>query len=153
MDAPSRSWIPRTPRLGTWDYRTPGIYFVTLNTKRRHRILSRVEYGEVLLSPLGCLVNTCWHEIPEHLPGVELGRFVVMPDHLHGILVLPRVGRSLSAVIGQFKAAVTRVASRDGVAFDPPLWQRSFYERILRTPREWWYHDRYILENPARWRD
>ena len=124
-----------------------------MNTKHRLRILSRVEAGEVFLSSLGHVVSACWHGIPEHVPGVELGRLVVMPDHLHGILVLPRVGRSLADVIGQFKAGVTRTARKEGIHFGPPLWQRSFYDRILRTPEEWWYHDCYIAENPARWKE
>jgi len=150
--APSRIRQP-VPRLQGWDYRSTAPYFITMNTKHRRRILSRVECGEVLLSPIGLIVTTCWHAIPGHVPGIELGRFVVMPDHLHGILVLPEVGRSLCDLVGQFKAAVTRAARRAGLPFDPPLWQRSYYERILRSPREWWYHDRYIAENPARWKD
>ena len=76
-----------------------------------------------------------------------------MPDHMHGILALPRAGRSLSHVVRDFKAGVTREVRREGIEFEGKLWQRSFYDRIIRDPRAWWYVDRYIALNPSRWVD
>lgn len=140
-----------TPRCAAWDYRTPGPYFVTMNTKGRLRVFSCIRGGEVLLTSLGEVVAACWQSLALNVPGVQLGRFVVMPDHLHGIVILPRASLSLIDLIGQFKAAVSREAPGMGVNPPRPLWQRSFHDRFIRSPREWWRIDRYIARNPERW--
>ena len=150
--APPRHRQP-APRLRGWDYRSPVPYFVTMVTAERRRVLSRIDAGVVTLSPIGRVVERCWLAIAEHLPGAGLGRFVVMPDHVHGVLALPRAGRSLSHVVRDFKAGVTREVRREGIDLEGKLWQRSFYDRIFRDPRAWWYVDRYIALNPAHWVD
>ncbi|MBK8002947.1 MAG: transposase [Gemmatimonadetes bacterium] len=135
----------------SWDYSTSAVYFLTINTAQRSRLLSRIVQAQVMLFPLGEIVTACWRGIPGHVPGVELGRFVVMPDHVHGVLMLPRGARSLSYLVAHFKGAVTRQAREAVTSVPGRIWQRSFHDRIIRSPAEWQRIDQYIADNPARW--
>jgi REP element-mobilizing transposase RayT len=74
-------------KLG-WDYRSDGAYFITICTKNRGRFFGRVVAGEMQLSPMGWIAHQYWNEIPQHTQNCALGEFVVMPDHIHGILIL-----------------------------------------------------------------
>jgi len=71
-----------------WDYRTPGAYFITICTHDRHHFFGSCTQGVMTLSPIGDIVRRFWYEIPQYSPNVELGAFVVMPNHVHGILIL-----------------------------------------------------------------
>jgi REP element-mobilizing transposase RayT len=117
------------------------------------------------MTALGRIVSECWISIPEHFPHAEVITHVVMPNHMHGIVVLhagARGGReqserfqkpvagSLPTLVRSFKAAVTRRAKRAGLA-SHPIWQRNYFERVIRNEKEYWAAARYILENPARW--
>ena len=75
-------------RLQNWDYRWAGAYFVTICTKDRQHYFGEIEEGKMILSNLGVLADKFWHEIISHAKNVELGEFVVMPNHIHGILIL-----------------------------------------------------------------
>jgi hypothetical protein len=75
-------------RLKGYDYTQPGAYYITLCTKARQCLFSDVGKGEMRLNSLGHIAFTCWQAIPNHFPHVELDAFVVMPNHLHGILVI-----------------------------------------------------------------
>jgi putative transposase len=79
--------IPST-RLQTWDYSWNAHYFVTICTKDREHFFGEIINEEMQLSEIGKLANKFWLEIPEHFPFVELGNFVIMPNHLHGILII-----------------------------------------------------------------
>ncbi len=74
--------------LSDYDYSLPGAYFVTTCIYNRESILGDVEEGKVVLSGLGTIVLDCWNELPRHYPCVRLGEFVVMPNHIHGIVIL-----------------------------------------------------------------
>jgi REP element-mobilizing transposase RayT len=78
----------RSTRLKDYDYAQEGAYFVTICAQGRAHIFGEVVNGEMLVSPIGEVVQTCWDAIPVHFPHVELDAFVVMPNHLHGILVI-----------------------------------------------------------------
>lgn len=75
-----------------WDYRRDGVYFITICTKNRERYFGEVIEGKMELSSLGVIANTLWNEIPEHTRNCGLGAFVIMPDHVHGILILKNNG-------------------------------------------------------------
>ena len=75
-----------------WDYRKDGAYFITICTKNRVRYFGEVIEGKMELSSLGVIANTLWNEIPEHTRNCRLGAFVIMPDHVHGILILKNNG-------------------------------------------------------------
>lgn len=75
-------------RLKNWDYASNGAYFITICTKNRKHYFGEIANGEMDLSPIGKLAHQFWNEIPAHFPFVELGNFVVMPNHMHGILII-----------------------------------------------------------------
>lgn len=79
-----------TPRAAWWDYSRDGIYFITICTQGREHLFGEVVNDVMELSPIGEIAQTCWHEIPEHFPYVHLDAFVVMPNHVHGILVVDK---------------------------------------------------------------
>ena len=160
------SWHPRVSRhrrsirLRGHDYGSPGAYFVTVCA--RTNLFGRVHGGAVIPSRYGELTSQCWTEIPRHFPHVRIDAFVVMPDHIHGILFLLRrassataVGRispgSLGAVIRSFKSAVAfRINALRGARVGG-IWQRNYYDAILRTHDDLERVRAYIRNNPARW--
>ena len=101
---------------------------------------------EVKLSALGKLVREHWIAIPLHWAGVELDSFIVMPNHLHGIVVLTRAGQGppLPTVVAAFKAGVSREASGS-------VWQRTFHDRVIRSELELQALRQYVADNPLRW--
>lgn len=135
-------------RLATFDYSTPGAYFVTVCARGGACLFGRVASGRNEPSRLGRIVEGAWRSIPRHHPGVHLDAFVLMPNHVHGILWLGRAGQvrplRLPAVVGAFKARASRIAGR-------PLWQRGYHERVVRGEAELAALRTYIVENPLRW--
>lgn len=77
-------------RLQTWDYSNNGAYFITICAQNRHHFFGNINNGIMQLSEIGKLAEQFWHEIPNHFPMVELGNFVVMPNHVHGILIIDK---------------------------------------------------------------
>ncbi len=160
-------------RLRGFDYAGAGLYFVTVGTHRRKNLFGHSVSGRVELSRVGRIVRECWLYIPEHFGHVGLDAYVLMPDHFHGILVLYRKTKSdraqhaaplqvnksvamqvapasLAATVRSFKSAATRSA-RQKLSFAGPLWQRNYYEHIIRNGSELEEIRRYIAENPNRW--
>lgn len=77
-----------TARLSSWDYSTPWWYYVTINTKKHVSYFGKIENEEMVLNELGKTAEECWKEIPKHFPSVELDYYVIMPNHLHGIVII-----------------------------------------------------------------
>jgi REP element-mobilizing transposase RayT len=148
--------VRRSIRLQHYDYTRSGAYFITICTHRRACLFGTVDANMVTLSDQGSIAQACWQEIPGHFPTVLLDAFVMMPNHLHGILIMQRDAPSssdlpeLSAVIRSFKAATTRRIHESGAAPDM-VWQRNFYEQVIRSRTHLERSRRYINENPARW--
>jgi len=88
-------------RAQWWDYGWNGAYFITICTKNREHFFGEIQHGKMELSPLGVIADILWHEIPNHASFVELGDFVVMPNHIHGILILdnPDRGNEIGTVV------------------------------------------------------
>ena len=78
----------RSIRLGSYDYSHSGAYFVTVCAARRGHVFGRISEGRVVENENASIVRDCWLELPYHYPHVSLDAFVVMPDHVHGIIVL-----------------------------------------------------------------
>jgi putative transposase len=88
-------------RAQWWDYGWNGAYFITICTKNREHFFGEIRNGKMELSPLGVIADILWHEIPNHVSFVELGDFVVMPNHIHGILILDNPDRAfVGPVVG-----------------------------------------------------
>ena len=150
----------RSVRLVGWHYGEAAGYAVTVCLCRPSRAFGDVTGGEMRLSEAGERALACLRDVPLHHTGVRLDAHVVMPDHVHAVLILPdgpdvpprpggRPARgSLAVIVGTFKAAVTRQAGRCGAPFQ---WQRGYYDRIVRDAAELDRHRRYIHDNPRRW--
>ncbi len=183
----------RAQRLASYDYSTPGAYFVTLCVQDRLRLFGHVESSQVHHSLAGDLVVSLWQEIPDRYPWVTLDTLMVMPDHLHAIVILdggisapdsggpeppaavgwPPLGAattatteattasspppvSLSELVHHLKARTTArytlgVREHGWTCFHGTLWQRSFYDRVIRDEDELNRIREYILQNPLRW--
>jgi REP element-mobilizing transposase RayT len=161
----------RTARLPQYDYTRTGAYFVTVCTWHRACLFGEIVDERVRLSPEGEVVHEEWRRTALIRPGVELDAFIVMPNHLHGVILLPgsdishnrtgsRQGRafrasgSLGSVVAGFKQAVTLRLRRleDPIAKRVKrVWQRNYYEHVVRTEAELSHVRRYIEENPRRW--
>ncbi|MBX3007840.1 MAG: transposase [Melioribacteraceae bacterium] len=128
-------------RLASWDYSNPGWYFVTINTKNQIKYFGDVFQGEIVLNEFGIITERCWNEISQHFKNVELDYYVIMPNHIHGIIIInPCVETGyipslpLGEIIGKFKAAVTRWAN--SYSCESFSWQQRFFDRIIRNERE-----------------
>ena len=149
-------------RLPGYDYAQPAAYFVTVVTQGRERLLGRSENGEVQLSDAGRMVDACWHELG-HFETVEADAFIVMPNHVYGVLVLREArgghaGPPLPAIIRGFKSMTTNayikgVKEHGWQPFDRRFWQRGYYEHVIRDEEDLRRVREYIVSNPARWHD
>ncbi len=163
-------------RLKDYDYSTAGAYFVTLCTFNRQCILGEVLDGEVRLNDRGATVQMEWVRSAEIRNEVHLDEFVVMPNHLHGIVLIlgndiqPLVGatggcppkgdrrsplhgpksRSLASFIAGFKAACTR-SINESLASQGRLWQRNYYEHVISSENALNAIREYIAANPSQW--
>jgi REP element-mobilizing transposase RayT len=157
----------RSIRLDDYDYTQSGAYFVTICTHDRKCLFGSVVDDDMLLNAWGG-VQACWATIPGHYPAVELDALVIMPNHLCGIIVIGDDGRSmihhapkrefgkpipqsLAGIVGTFKAAVTRHIRRLPDAPEHPVWQRNYYEYIIRDAASLDAIRAHILHNPAKW--
>ncbi len=156
----------RSIRLLGYDYSQAGAYYVTIVTYQRDCLFGKIENEEMILSDLGKIADECWRAIPDHFPLVELGAYVVMPNHVHGIIVItngrgtiyraptqeqfqkPVVG-SIPTIIRTFKAAVTRRIGREHNATG--IWQRNYYEHIIRDQTDLQNKTDYVDANPVLW--
>jgi len=176
-------------RLRGYDYAFPGAYFVTICSAGKRPVFGSISGESIVLSPAGEIVRSEWMALPERFSRLVLDEFVIMPNHLHGVLAFaghaggaspspttgntttkpggtspsPTTGNTttkpggtspsptLFDVIGAFKSIstikVNGLLRRRGV----PLWQRSYYEHIVRTGEDLRNIQRYISENPLMW--
>ena len=144
-------------RLRGYDYCRPGRYFVTIVTAAREEAFGTIVDGEMHLSDEGVCVADVWTSLPRHYRHISLDAFVVMPNHVHGVMIL-RPGpvgdvkpAPLSEVIRGFKTPSARRVNAIRDVSGAPVWQRNYYERIIRNDRELQHVRRYIADNPLRW--
>jgi putative transposase len=182
----------RSIRLRGYDYSRAGAYFVTICTKNRECLFGDVADGEMRMNDDGRMVQSAWEALPERYPGVGIDAWIVMPNHVHGIIILtPVVGAgprarpkpcarptpravtgqpqgvggqpqgvaptySLPDVVHRLKS-LTTTHYRQGVLkmgwrpFAGTVWQRNYYERVIRDADEMNRIREYIATNPAHW--
>jgi putative transposase len=166
----------RSTRLPGFDYSQPGAYFVTLITKDRVSWFGDIVNDVVSLTPVGKMVANEWQRLPNRFSGLDLDEWVVMPDHLHGILILRDsakmedlinqdrkiitdilaaegfgipVAGSIPTIIRSFKSSVTHRFKR--MNGEIPLWHRNYYEHVIRNGQDLNRVREYIRDNPRRW--
>ena len=138
-------------RVPGYDYSTPGVYFVTFCTADRKHILWEQETQgiqmpeDVPLSAAGKIVKEQIERIPQVYPGTILHRYVVMPNHVHILLGISsdRENISLSAIIMQTKRTISKSTGS--------IWQKSYYDHIIRVPQDFQTKYNYIESNPGKW--
>ena len=176
----------RSIRLKQYDYTRTGAYFVTACAQNRECFFGEFVDGVMRLADVGEMIQKIWQELPEYYAGVGIDVFTIMPNHIHGIIVLNHVGAgpracppsdigqpqgvvptrlqkeiapmvmSLPDVVHSFKSLTTAlyrqgVTENGWVPFCNRLWQRNYYEHIIRNEDELNRIRQYIEDNPLKW--
>ena len=144
-----------SPRLKGFDYSSNNFYFVTSVVKNRIPCFGNVIDGKMILNEFGKIAEQQWYWLAEQFAYVRLHAFVVMPDHIHGIIEIDHrysAGekiKSLSELMGAYKMTSSKKIHLAG--YDAFKWQRSFHDRIIRNHRERYWISKYIDENPEKY--
>ena len=175
MNEPNKpSHNRRSIRLKGHDYSAVGAYYLTMCTNERERLFGEIINGEMQLNQYGKIVLLTWNDLINHVANIELGEFVIMPNHVHGIVTiveppnltyekpegdLPglKIAKThlpqtpVSEIVRQFKTfsamRINNLRKMRGTA----VWQRDYYERVIRTEREYMKYANYIHNNPFQW--
>lgn len=170
-------------RLPGWDYGWNAAYFVTICTKDREHWFGRIvkmqdlNSQQMQLSEMGQIANRCWLEIPEHFPFVKLGNHVVMPNHVHGIIIIDKPdgvhsveaqnfaslqnahtpknkfgpqSQNLASIVRGFKIGVTKNSRLINQNF---AWQSRYHDHIIRNQKSFDNISQYIIDNPLKWKE
>ncbi|MBN1930718.1 MAG: transposase [Desulfobacterales bacterium] len=183
-------------RLKGYDYSQAGLYFITICTQNRLCLFGEIKNREMVLNNAGMMIKITWNEIPIYYHEFNIHEFVVMPNHVHGIIQIipnpksnpnpvgagpraclgideqPTNGQpqgdgqpqgvaptmSISDVVHRFKTLTTKrytdgVKNNDWQKFNKKLWQRNYYEHIIRNERSNCQISEYIQSNPLKWQD
>lgn len=168
-------------RLQDYDYSSDGLYFVTICCQDRKCVFGDIRDGEMILNEAGKLLDYTWNDLPNHNPNVELDAWCIMPNHVHGIIIinneavrtdsksvqnktttglgqtgLERVStirkmHGLSEIIRQLKTFSARRINQLNGTQGVRLWQRNYYEHIIRNQKSYENIANYIYDNPVRW--
>ncbi|MDR1277062.1 MAG: transposase [Candidatus Accumulibacter sp.] len=168
--------------MKSYDYSRAGAYFITVCTQDRACSLGEIVNGEMRLNDMGEIVVSVWRAISKHFPNVTTDEFIVMPNHIHGIVVIADAsvgathasplhasplhasplhalrGRtsgpsrgSIGAIIGSFKSAVAKRVNESRGVMGVSVWQRNYYENVIRNDDALNHARQYIIDNPAQW--
>ncbi|MBY5956830.1 hypothetical protein KUV50_01695 [Membranicola marinus] len=165
-------------RAQWWNYGWNGAYFITICTAYREHFFGEIKEGKMILSNTGVIADVLWWQISYHASFVELGEFQVMPNHIHGIIILDRPDvearpalplhasdhpeipgknrlrnqgkNTVSSIVGGYKSAVTKYANRLKL---PNGWQPRFHDHIIRDKAEFVRISNYIRNNLTHWKE
>ena len=165
MESNQRLRHRRLTRLKEYDYSKPGGYFITICTKNRSCFLGEIDNDRMILNHYGEIVRLSWLELPEPYHNVELDVFVIMPNHIHGIIFLKDVGAGLKPaptvssyhclalpeIIRAFKTFSSRKINELRNTSGTSVWQRNYYEHVIRRDESLDQIREYIVTNPLRW--
>ena len=143
----------KTIRLRDYDYSQAGAYFVTICTYNKECLFGNIIDGDIVLSPMGKIAYKFWLEIPLHFKSIKLDEFIIMPNHIHGIILITDQGRgvkfnaptrtnnyysrispqkdTLPVIIRTYKSVVTHYGKQNGYEYFK--WQRAYYEHVIRN--------------------
>lgn len=148
-----------------WDYGSHGLYFITICVKDRIRYFGDINetqgVASLQASQLGSVAYDNWLQIPQFHPYIELDEFIIMPDHIHGILFINKPdkntwelnkfgsqSKNLASIIRGYKSSVKKYATINDIEFS---WQPGFYDRVIRGELEYRRIRDYIYDNPQQW--
>jgi REP element-mobilizing transposase RayT len=170
----------RSIRLKGYDYTLSGAYFITIVTHERECLFGEITNSEMAANKFGLVAQQMWDKLPARFRNVELGTFIVMPNHIHGIILLDGTRRgiaesaadsddqssryalterqfgkmirgSIPAIVRAYKSSVAyRINIMRGLR-NAPVWQRNYYEHIIRNADEAERIEHYIMSNPSNW--
>lgn len=173
----------RSIRLKGYDYSQSGAYFVTVCAQDRECLFGNVVDGEIRVNDTGRMVHDIWHKIPGHFPDIAIDEFIVMPNHVHGIVVIVEAqfiapsdcdtanraainhpkqnlttkqgvmnhAPTVGGIVRAFKARCTHTINQFRNTPGDPVWQRNYYEHIIRHEEEMNRIRQYIADNPLKW--
>ena len=163
-------------RLKNYNYSKSGLYFITICTENRECLYGDIIDGKMVLNNVGNIIEKIWNKISERFNNVELDEFQIMPNHIHGIIVIVGAGfmpargwattrvaptavdTTVGDIIGTFKSLTTNeyimnVKNHNWPSFDKRLWQRNYYEHIIRNEYSLNKIRQYIKNNPTNWNE
>jgi len=161
--------IHKQYRLKNYDYSQYGGYFITICTKDRVEYFGNFNNGEMQVNEIGTIAEKFWNEIPDSFDGVQTDQFVVMPNHIHGIIILmkqednlnqqktldrlpasiqPLIKNSVSSIVNHYKGKVKRWCNKND--FEHFNWQARFYDHIIRNEKSLNIIREYIFYNPLK---
>lgn len=163
----------KSTRLPHWDYRNEAAYYITICTQDYRPLFGTINQGLMSLSSIGKIADRHWLAIPQHFDHVKLDAYIIMPNHIHGIVILdypvetrhvtslsigrttnrfgPLISGSLSKIIQAYKSSVTKkVRQAINTNF---AWQPRFYEHIIRNEKSCLNIAEYIIRNPINWKN
>ena len=181
----------RSIRLKGYDYSQPGLYFITMCTKDRQHLFGHVERGKMIYNAFGEIAYKEWTKTAEIRDNVDILEYVIMPNHMHGIVLIkgdmivesvgpvgpvgayghtPPLGntppqqsnklsqfkspsKTIGAIVRGYKGAVTKQINILRQMPGVPVWQRNYYEHIIRNERAYQRIAEYILNNPLKWQE
>ena len=147
----------RSIRLKHYDYSRTGCYFVTICTQDRLHLFGDIVDGKMVLLEAGEMIHTLWYEIMDDFPHVYLHEFVIMPNHIHGIIEICMQNRTtLGNIIQSFKRHTTlqyikMVKNGTLPPFNKRIWQRNYHEHIIRDDVDYERVATYTINNPTTW--
>lgn len=161
----------RSIRLKDYDYSQEGAYFVTICTQNRVCMFGDIVGREMRLNDAGKMVDITWNDLSEHNENILLDSFIVMPNHIHGIIIIVGAGSKparastgekqraglepapagLPEIVRQLKTFSARRINQIRNSPGIPLWQRNYYERVIRNEHELHKIREYIINNPLNW--
>jgi len=155
-------------RLKDYDYTKPGYYFVTINTNKNIQNVSKIINGKIELNESGKIIDKVWNNLPKHYPNCKLDEYIIMPNHVHGIIKLincsegfrtipgknvktNKINHGLPEIIRGFKTFSSKTINKKNEPEQKFRWQKSYYDRIIRNKSELDNVRRYISSNPVNW--
>jgi putative transposase len=156
-------------RIPGYDYTQPGAYFITICSYHRMHIFGQIKEGTFMPSPAGQIVEEEWFRSEQIREEIKMDAFVLMPNHLHGIVwitkefqksegahghaILWMEPRSIGSFVAGFKSVATCRINQISNSPGDPVWQHNYHEWVIRSPKHLDHVRRYILQNPGQWED
>jgi len=145
-------------RLKNYNYQQNGFYFITLCIQNREHLLGEISDDKYIVYDAGEMITDVWNSLSKYYKGIKTHQFVVMPNHIHGIIELENSELDLSEIIRRYKTFTTRqyiieIENNSWQPFSKKLWQRNYYEHIIRDEKSWIKIQEYIQNNPKQWEE
>ncbi|WP_295619696.1 transposase [Chamaesiphon sp. GL140_3_metabinner_50] len=141
-------------RLSRYDYSKSGAYFITICTYEREHIFGDIVDEIMVLNAFGDFARSHWQQLTQYHPNIIMDESIVMPNHLHGIIFLDELienTKSISEIIRGFKTFSAKAINKERGLRGVPVWQRNYYDRIIRDELELARVRQYIINNPQNW--